>query len=170
MKKILNCQRPLWRILGGIFDAQNAEKKILDLNSEISKDNFWKDRERSKKIIREKNFIESILNFYTDSQKNLINIKDLNKLAFEENDSETLNDCLEKVLGILSELKKFEIKCFLSGENDHLNIYIPSITYITQISSNMKLFQCFLQHWNIKLLITGEVWQFYIQWIIHSLW
>ena len=52
------------------------------------------------------------------------NLKDLNKLALDENDSATLNDCSKKIFDTLQEIKKFEIKCFLSGENDNLDIYI----------------------------------------------
>ena len=124
LRKVLSYQRSLWRIFGGIFDSQNTEERILELNNKISKETFWKDKIKSQKVIREKNFIESILNFYKDSEKNLDNLKDLNKLALDENDIETLEDCLKKIYLILKEIKKFEIKCFLSGENDHLDIYI----------------------------------------------
>ncbi len=124
LKKIWNNQVNPWIIFGGIFDSQNAEKKVLKLNSEIANENFWKDKIRSKKIIREKNFLESILNFYKESQKNIENLKDLNKLASDENDNETLEDCSKKVFSILKEIKEFEIKCFLSNENDHLDIFM----------------------------------------------
>ena len=124
LKKALNYQRSLWRIFGGIFDSQKAEERILELDAEISKEVFWKDKIRSKKVIREKNSIESILDFYKESKKNLNNLEDLNKLASEENDSETLNDCSEKISSALKEIKRFEIKCFLSGENDHSDIYM----------------------------------------------
>ena len=79
LKKALIYQKTLWGISGGIFDSQKAEKRILELDTEISKESFWKDKIRSKKIIREKNFIENILNFYKESEKNLDNLKDLNK-------------------------------------------------------------------------------------------
>ena len=124
LKKTLSYQGVPWRISGGIFDSQKAEERILELDTEIGKVSFWKDKIRSKKIIREKNFIENILNFYKESEKNLDNLKDLNKLALDENDTETLNDCSKKIYLILKEIKKFEIKCFLSGENDHLDIYM----------------------------------------------
>ncbi len=45
-------------------------------------------------------------------------------MALEEKDSATLNDCSKKIFDTLQEIKKFEIKCFLSGENDSLDIYI----------------------------------------------
>ncbi len=45
-------------------------------------------------------------------------------MAFDEKDNETLEDCSKKIYSTLKEIKKFEIKCFLSGENDHLDIYM----------------------------------------------
>ena len=84
MKKTLNNQKTLLkRILGGIFDSQKAEEKVLKLNSEIAKEGFWKDRTNSKKIVREKNFIESII-FFIKQPKTPINLNDLYNLAIEE--------------------------------------------------------------------------------------
>ena len=42
----------------------------------------------------------------------------------EEKNNEVLNDCLKKIEAIEIEVKKIEISCFLSGENDHLDIYL----------------------------------------------
>ena len=52
------------------------------------------------------------------------NLKDLYSLAFKERDEETVLDCNKKIGQILQEVKKLEIKCFLSGENDDFNIYL----------------------------------------------
>ena len=51
-------------------------------------------------------------------------MKDLYKLATEEKNSEILKDCSLKISDILKEIKFCEIKCFLSGENDKLDIYM----------------------------------------------
>ena len=45
-------------------------------------------------------------------------------LASEEKDEETINDCNKKILQILQVIKKNEINCFLSGQNDDYNIYL----------------------------------------------
>ncbi len=74
--------------------------------------------------MKEKKFLENIFNFYNNTEKEINNLKDLNKLALEESDQPTLADCLEKILKLLEEIRKFEIKCFLSGENDNLDIYL----------------------------------------------
>ena len=51
-------------------------------------------------------------------------MNDLYKLATEEKNSEILKDCSLKISDILKEIKFCEIKCFLSGENDKLDIYM----------------------------------------------
>ena len=52
------------------------------------------------------------------------NLKDLYSLAFQEKDEEIIKDCKLKISQILQEVKKSEINCFLSGENDDYNIYL----------------------------------------------
>ena len=45
-------------------------------------------------------------------------------MATQEKDSDTILDCNKKVEQILQEIKKSEINCFLSGENDDYDIYL----------------------------------------------
>ena len=52
------------------------------------------------------------------------NLKDLHSLASQEKDEDTIQDCIEKIQEILSDIKRSEINCFLSGENDDYNIYL----------------------------------------------
>ena len=42
----------------------------------------------------------------------------------EEKDDEILLDCDAKIDQLLKTIKEIEINCFLSGENDNLNIYL----------------------------------------------
>ena len=86
----------LFQILGGIFDGNNVKERIASLNEEILKKNFWQDNIKSKKIIKEKNFLENIFSFYNVTIKDVKNLKDLYKLALEEDDSPTLDDCVKK--------------------------------------------------------------------------
>tara|TARA_B100001093_G_scaffold516827_1_gene596615 strand:+ start:1102 stop:1974 length:873 start_codon:yes stop_codon:yes gene_type:complete len=54
----------------------------------------------------------------------LNNIKDLYLLASQEKEEETIVDCIKRIGQILQEIKKSEINCFLSGENDDYDIYL----------------------------------------------
>ena len=51
-------------------------------------------------------------------------MSDLFELASQEKDEETLRDCNQKINKIFSDIKKNEINCFLSGDNDELDIYL----------------------------------------------
>jgi peptide chain release factor 2 len=86
--------------------------------------NFWKDKKLVKKTVRQKKIFEDILNSYKKSLIDINNTKELFNLASQEKDDETIKDCNLKIEQILKEVKKSEINCFLSGENDDYNIYL----------------------------------------------
>ena len=52
------------------------------------------------------------------------NLEQLFDLATEENDLSVIADCEKKSIFTLNEIKKVEVSCFLSGENDHLDAYL----------------------------------------------
>ncbi len=117
MKKLL-------AILGGIFEKNNIAKKLEDIEKTLLKENFWKDKSKVKKVVKEKKIFENILNSYKKSTLEVINLKDLYKLAVEENNEDILNDCDIKLDQLFTSIKKNEINCFLSGESDDFNIYL----------------------------------------------
>ena len=65
--------------------------------------NFWQDKSESKKILKEKKLFEELTNSYKNSQTNLLEFKELFKLASEENNNELLKE-------ISSNLKDLKIK------------------------------------------------------------
>ncbi|PDH20037.1 MAG: peptide chain release factor 2 [Pelagibacterales bacterium MED-G40] len=111
-------------MLGGIFEKNKIKSKLADLNIVSSKENFWKDKNKVKKIVKEKKLYENIINSFQSSQSEISNLKDLYSLALEEKDDEILKDCEKKINLVFNDLKKNEINCFLSGENDGLDIYL----------------------------------------------
>ena len=112
------------KILGGIFDKNKVEIKLQEIENTLQKENFWKDKESVKKTVKQKNLFENILSSYQNSSLEVTNIKDLFKLALEEKNEDILKDCNSKIDEIQNDLKKIEINCFLSGENDDLNIFL----------------------------------------------
>ena len=68
--------------------------------------------------------LEEISYSYESSLKEIKNIKDLFQLASAEKNEEVIDECINKIDEILKKIKKSEISCFLSGENDYLNIYL----------------------------------------------
>ena len=51
----------------GIFDKNQVEIKLKNIEKELLKENFWKDKDLVKKIIKQKKSFEEILNSYKKS-------------------------------------------------------------------------------------------------------
>ncbi len=117
-------RKKLWIISGGIFDKNNINLKLQELEKILLSKNFWKDKSKVKKTVKEKKIYEDILNSFKSSTNEIKNLRDLYNLALDEKNDEILKDCDDKIEQLLKQIKKNEINCFLSGENDDFNIYL----------------------------------------------
>jgi peptide chain release factor 2 len=85
---------------------------------------FWQDKSKSKKILKEKKLFEDLVNSYKDSEKNLGDIQELYKLALEENNNDLFQELTNNLKELKKNVKKTEVKCFLSNDADSLDCYI----------------------------------------------
>ena len=106
MKLYYHLQKNLLNNIRGIFDKENVETKIRELEKISLKENFWKDKNLVKKTVKQKKIFEDILNSYKNSLKDINNLKDLYALASQEKDDETIKDCINKIEQILVKIKK----------------------------------------------------------------
>ncbi len=111
-------------MLGGIFEKNNIKDKIQTFDKKITESNFWKDKLSAKKILKEKKFLENIFNNFNSAVNELENLEELLKLALKENDTVVLKESGEQLNLLHNQIKKTEVECFLSGENDHLDTYL----------------------------------------------
>ena len=85
---------------------------------------FWQDKIKSKKILKEKKLFEDLINFHNASVKELNDLNELHQLATEENNTNIQNEILQNIKELDTRAKKNEIRCFLSDEADSLDCYI----------------------------------------------
>tara|TARA_B100000989_G_scaffold169418_1_gene126804 strand:- start:4983 stop:5963 length:981 start_codon:yes stop_codon:yes gene_type:complete len=85
---------------------------------------FWQDKANSQKVIKEKKLIEELIKSYQNSNKKFEDINDLYKLAIEENNQDIQIEVLKNIKELKENVKKNEIRCFLSNETDSLDCYI----------------------------------------------
>ncbi len=86
--------------------------------------NFWQDKKNSQKVVKEKKFFEDLINSLNSSVQKLKDFNDLNDLALEEKNLDVQVEIIQNIKKLRSEIKKSEIKCFLSSEADPLDCYI----------------------------------------------
>ncbi len=88
------------------------------------KADFWQDKINSQKVIKEKKLYEELANSYDSSIKKLKDLDDLFELALEEENLTVKDEVLQNIKNLNKDVKKNEIKCFLSNEADSLDCYI----------------------------------------------
>jgi len=111
-------------MLGGIFDKNKIKEKIQAFDNKITEENFWKDKLFAQKILKEKKFFGNILDDFNSTLNELENSEQLLEIASRENETAVIKDCEKKISLILNKIKKIEVSCFLSKENDHLDTYL----------------------------------------------
>ena len=86
--------------------------------------NFWQDKSVSKKILKEKKLFEDLTSKYKNSEKNLADLKELYRLAIDESNNNLMIELTNNLKQLKKDIKKTEIKCFLSNDMDSLDCYI----------------------------------------------
>ncbi len=86
--------------------------------------NFWQNKSKSKKVLKEKKLLEELANSYKSSERNLEDFKELYKLAIDESNNDLLKELINNLKQLKTDIKKTQIKCFLSNEADSLDCYI----------------------------------------------
>tara|TARA_B110000438_G_scaffold170385_1_gene162843 strand:- start:309 stop:1352 length:1044 start_codon:yes stop_codon:yes gene_type:complete len=111
-------------MLGGIFEKNKIKEKIQAFDKKIEEENFWKNKFTAQKILKEKKFLGTIFFNFNSTLKDLENFKELFDLASKEDDKEVIKDCEKNIIIIFNKIKKTEVSCFLSNENDYLDTYL----------------------------------------------
>ena len=86
--------------------------------------NFWGDKPKAEKVLKEKKLYEDLVNSYESSLKQFNELSDLYDLALEENNQLVLKESEKNIFELHKNIKKNEIKCFLSNEADSLDVYL----------------------------------------------
>ena len=110
--------------LRSFFEKQDIEKKLVDLDKLIQAKNFWNNKHEAEKVLKKKKKYDFLLNSCNYLEKENKDLYDIYLLAKDENDNQILKETLNKFKHLKDEVKKLEIKCFLSNENDILNAYL----------------------------------------------
>ena len=74
--------------------------------------NFWQDKLKSQKIIKEKKLFESLIDSYNKSNNQLQDLNDLYELALEENNIDIQNEVSKNIADVRLLAKKMKLNVF----------------------------------------------------------
>jgi len=110
--------------LRSFFEKQNILSKLEDINKKTEDPTFWENHFEAEKILKKKKNYDQLIDSFQKSKKESTDLYDIYLLAKEENNIQILEETSGKYKKLIESLKKIEIKCFLSNENDILDSYV----------------------------------------------
>ena len=105
-------------IYGGHFDIDSQKEKIKSLEQEISKENFWNDREQAEKIIKELNETKENVNSIENLIKKINDNLELIELLELEIDEKALIELEKDTKDITNKTEALNLLLLLNGPYD----------------------------------------------------
>lgn len=107
-----------------LFDIDKLKENLKELENKINEPNFWNDQAKANKITTDMKRIERKIKYFSDIEKELKNIDELNEMLLKEYDSETAIEILKETKKIEKEIKKMEMEVLFAGKYDQNNAII----------------------------------------------
>lgn len=146
-------------ILGGIFDLEEKEKRIKELEEEQAKEDFWQNIDKANEVNKELSNLKKELSLYSDLNKQ---INEGLELLNSDVDNDIILLISEELSTLSSKINDLETAVTLSGEFDSLNAYLEihpgaggteSCDWASMLE---RMYQRFCEKYNYKWEIIDE--------------
>ncbi|MCK4427244.1 MAG: peptide chain release factor 2 [candidate division Zixibacteria bacterium] len=107
--------------LGSIFDLEEREKKIAQLEKASLEPDFWNDNQKAQEVLKEVNSLKRWSEGWRGLSKKLEDVSILDQLATQEKDPQAAKEVEKNLADLKKELNDFEFQTLLSGQDDAKN-------------------------------------------------
>ena len=107
-----------------LFDIEEAEKKLENLEKQTLKEDFWKDSKNSSKILSQIKYLKNKVLGFREIEKEIKNLQELTELVILEPDEELIKEIIKNTKKLEKDIEKLEISNLLSGKYDLNNAII----------------------------------------------
>ncbi|TCP26038.1 peptide chain release factor 2 (bRF-2) [Scopulibacillus darangshiensis] len=116
---------PRWqsvsKILGGLFDLEEKQGRINELEEKMTMPNFWDDQNEAQKVINESNALKGKVDDFKELEEGYENLEITYELVKEEGDSDLKKELDETIGELVQAFNSFEITMLLSEPHDKNN-------------------------------------------------
>jgi peptide chain release factor 2 len=109
---------------GGIFDFENKQQRLEEVDLELADPNVWDDQERAQALNKERSQLEAIVGVLTTLAESLNDASELAELAAEEDDAAALDEVAADLAGLEKDLARLEFRRMFQGEMDPVNAFV----------------------------------------------
>ncbi|MEC7904670.1 MAG: peptide chain release factor 2 [Verrucomicrobiota bacterium] len=110
--------------LRGFFDEDRLKKRLVELEAQMSREDFWNDREAAQKLMDEGSGIRRKLDPIQSGDRKIDDMEVMIELGAEEPEEAQASiqaDLLQDVRSLRVELEQLELSSFLTGPHDANN-------------------------------------------------
>lgn len=113
---------------GGFFDLPRLQARLTELEQRMAAADFWSNRERAQSDVEEVSRLRGLINPMQELQRTFDDFEALQQLAAEETEpagrAAAEKEIVAEHAALLQKLEEFELRQFLSGENDSSNAFL----------------------------------------------
>ncbi|MDQ2869074.1 MAG: peptide chain release factor 2 [Verrucomicrobiota bacterium] len=110
------------------LDVPKLEAQLAALEERMSAGDFWNNRERAQADVEEVSRVKGLLNPFRELEREIADFDALQQLAEEETDASARTEAEREVTReherLAHKLSDFELRQFLSGDNDRSNAFV----------------------------------------------
>ena len=111
-------------IKDGVFDINSKEKRLKEIESELSKEEIWSDLDLSQKISKEKTALEKTLNLFKSVEEKVTDGLMFIDIAVEEGDDKSISEILESFQSLEESVAELEFSKMFTNKMDSASAYI----------------------------------------------
>ncbi len=109
---------------GGIFDWDQALRRLAELNDEAQSPTLWDDQDRAQKLLKERDGLQTSVSNIQELEKSLKDNLDLLELAEAEGDASVMLEAENALKSIEGHCARLQLETLLSGEADNNNCFL----------------------------------------------
>ncbi|MCA1031454.1 peptide chain release factor 2 [Bacillus timonensis] len=105
----------------GLFDLENKQARIQELDEQMSMPDFWNDQNAAQTVINEANGLKEVVGEFNELFETYENLELTYELVKEEPDEDLLAELIEEVKAVTKQMAEFELQLLLSEPYDKNN-------------------------------------------------
>jgi peptide chain release factor 2 len=116
--------KPPWRCSGGVFDWDQAQVRLDELNALSERQDFWNDPEKAQKLMRERNKLDAAMSGIVGLERDLRDSLELAEMAEAEGDAGLVDEAHATLKAVQARAAQAELEALLSGEADANDAFV----------------------------------------------
>ena len=107
-----------------LFDIENSEKELKELETQTLEEDFWKDSKKSSKVLAKIKKLKSKCSDFKEVKSEIENLEEMTELVKLEPDEDLAKEIIKNTKKLEKKAEKLELTSLLSGKYDGNNAIV----------------------------------------------